>query len=168
MRLRGVLAVLGAVLLVLVVSVLFNNSSDSGAQDGDQKIQDLRIMVPNSPGGGYDTTARTAAKAMEEAQLSSGRIEVFNLPGAGGTVGLGRLVSERGNGKLAMQMGLGVVGSVYTNHSPASLQDTTPIAKLVEEPNVIVVPKDSPYRDLNQLLQDWKTKPGELPVGGGS
>ncbi|MER2091610.1 MAG: tripartite tricarboxylate transporter substrate binding protein, partial [Saccharopolyspora rectivirgula] len=61
-----------------------------------------------------------------------------------------------------------VVGSVYTNHSPVSLQDTTPIAKLVEEPNVVVVAKDSPYRDLKQLIDDWKAKPGHTPVGGGS
>lgn len=124
-------------------------------------------MVPNSPGGGYDITARTAVKAMEDAGIQ-GNTEVFNLPGAGGTVGLGRLVNERGNGKLAMSMGLGVVGSVYTNHSPVSLQDTTPIAKVTEESNVIVVAKDSPYRDLGQLIADWKAKPGEVPVGGGS
>ncbi|WP_372495388.1 Bug family tripartite tricarboxylate transporter substrate binding protein [Saccharopolyspora soli] len=158
------MAVVAAVLLVLLVPPLIStgSSSDTGAQ-----IRGLRMLVPNSPGGGYDITARTAVKAMEDAGLQS-NVEVFNLPGAGGTVGLGRVVNERGNGKLAMSMGLGVVGSVYTNHSPVSLQDTTPIAKLVEEPNVVVVAKDSPYHDLAQLIADWKAKPGEIPVGGGS
>ncbi|CAO0825766.1 hypothetical protein SMICM17S_04877 [Streptomyces microflavus] len=69
-------------------------------------------MVPNTPGGGYDITARTMAKNAEDAGLTH-NIEVFNLPGAGGTVGLTRLVGEHGNGKLALSMGLGVVGAVH-------------------------------------------------------
>ncbi|MEV4733304.1 tripartite tricarboxylate transporter substrate binding protein [Saccharopolyspora sp. NPDC049426] len=164
MRLRSALAAIAAVLLVLLVPPLISTSGDSSAE---AQIRGLRVLVPNSPGGGYDITARTAVKAMEDAGLQS-NTEVFNLPGAGGTVGLGRVVNERGNGKLAMSMGLGVVGSVYTNHSPVSLQDTTPIAKLVEESDVIVVGKDSKYQNLDQLIDDWKARPGEVPVGGGS
>jgi putative tricarboxylic transport membrane protein len=160
---RTWLAVLGAALLVLLVPPLVSSGGDeSGAQ-----IRGLRFMVPNSPGGGYDITARTAAKTIEDAELN-GNIEVFNLPGAGGTVGLGRLVSERGNGKLAMSMGLGVVGSVYTNQSPSSLQDTTPIARLTEESDIVVVAKDSPYKTVGQLIDAWKQDPGSVPVGGGS
>ncbi|MBK1784830.1 Bug family tripartite tricarboxylate transporter substrate binding protein [Prauserella cavernicola] len=157
------LAVLGAALLVLLVPPLVS----SGGDESGSQIRGLRVMVPNTPGGGYDITARTAVKAIEDNGLN-GTTEVFNLPGAGGTVGLGRLVGERGNGKLAMSMGLGVVGSVYTNSSPSSLADTTPIAKLTEEADIIVVGKDSPYRDIGQLLDAWKADPAALPVGGGS
>jgi putative tricarboxylic transport membrane protein len=127
----------------------------------------LQIMVPNSPGGGYDTPARTAAKVMETADIT-GPIQVFNLPGAGGTVGLQRTVNEKGNGKLAMQMGLGVVGAAYTQKSQAKLADTTPVAKLIEEAGAIVVPKESPYTDINALVAAWKADPKKVNVGGGS
>src|SRR5680860_428504 len=105
--------------------------TDSGSGSGDdagEPISDLRVMVPNSAGGGYDTTARTAAKVMEDEGIASG-IEVFNLEGAGGTVGLSRTVNEKGNGDLAMLMGLGVVGASYTNETEASLTETTPLAR---------------------------------------
>lgn len=161
---RTPFALLGAVLLVLLVPPLL--TSGSGAEGGT-RIPGLRLMVPNTPGGGYDITARTAAKAIEDAELNNSA-EVFNLPGAGGTVGLSRLVAERGNGKLAMSMGLGVVGAVHTNHAPSTLADTTPIARLTEEPDIVVVDKDSKYRDFGQLLEDWKKDPGAMPVGGGS
>ncbi|EID54504.1 Bug family tripartite tricarboxylate transporter substrate binding protein [Saccharomonospora xinjiangensis] len=157
------LAVLGAALLVLLVPPLVS----SGGDEAGPRIRGLRVMVPNTPGGGYDITARTAVKVLEDNDLN-GPTEVFNLPGAGGTVALGRLVGERGNGRLAMSMGLGVVGSVYTNSSPSTLQDTTPIAKLTEEPDIIVVGKDSPYKDIGDLLDAWKADPGGVPVGGGS
>ncbi|WP_020669436.1 Bug family tripartite tricarboxylate transporter substrate binding protein [Amycolatopsis nigrescens] len=160
---RHWLAVLGAALLVLLVPPLISSGSD----DGGSQIRGLRMMVPNAPGGGYDITARTAVKAIEDAELN-GTTEVFNLPGAGGTVGLGRLVNERGNGKLTMSMGLGVVGAVYTNHAPSSLQDTTAIAKLTEESDIVVVGKDSPYQNIGQLVEAWKANPGGVAVGGGS
>ncbi|MGC0334006.1 putative tricarboxylic transport membrane protein [Streptomyces sp. SAI-170] len=164
MRLRTPLALLGAALLVLLGPPLL--TAGSGAESGT-RIPGLRFMVPNTPGGGYDITARTAAKNAEDAGLTPG-IEVFNLPGAGGTVGLARLVSEHGNGKLAMSMGLGVVGAVRSNHAPKTLADTTPIARLTEEQDVVVVAKDSPYRTIGDLVDAWKANPGKLPVGGGS
>jgi len=137
------------------------NAADSGPLTG------LRIMVPNTPGGGYDTTARTAAKVMNDTKTAT-NVEVFNLAGAGGTVGLARLVNEKGNKDLAMLMGLGVVGASYTNKSEAKLTTTTPLARLIQEPGAIMVPKDSPYKTIGELVEAWKKDPSKLAVGGGS
>ena len=137
------------------------------AADASKPLTDLRIMVPNSPGGGYDITARTAAKVMEDDKITSGT-EVFNLEGAGGTVGLARTVNEKGNADLTMLMGLGVVGASYTNKSKATLAETTPIAKLIEEYGAVMVPKDSPFKTIDDLVNAWKADPGSLSVGGGS
>ncbi|MGL5864391.1 MAG: Bug family tripartite tricarboxylate transporter substrate binding protein [Dermatophilaceae bacterium] len=143
-----------------------DSAPGSGAAAG-APATGLRYLVPNSPGGGYDTTARTAAQVLE-AEKITGPVQVFNLAGAGGTVGLQRVVNEKGNGKLAMQMGLGVVGAAHTQKSAASLNDTTPIAKLIEEAGAIVVPKQSPYTDITQLVAAWKKDPKSVAVGGGS
>jgi putative tricarboxylic transport membrane protein len=142
-------------------------AGSGGSGGSTEAVTGLRFMVPNTPGSGYDLTARAATKAMEDAGLAT-NVEVFNVPGAGGTVGLQRLVNEQGNGKLIMQMGLGVVGAVYTNNSEATLQDTTPIAKLIEDPEAVVVPAASPYQNFDQLVQAWKANPPSLAVGGGS
>ncbi|MCE1178142.1 MAG: tripartite tricarboxylate transporter substrate binding protein [Micrococcales bacterium] len=145
-------------------------SSGSGSASGSASAtpaSGLQYMVPNAPGGGYDTTARTAAKVMETEKITK-TVQVFNLPGAGGTVGLQRVVNEKGNGKLAMQMGLGVVGAAYTQKSKAKLNETTPIAKLIEEAGAIVVPKDSPYKSMDDLVKAWKADPKKVTVGGGS
>jgi len=141
------------------------SASDSGSGSGP--ISGLRVMVPNSPGSGYDTTAREFVQVLEDEKLAD-NVEVFNLEGAGGTVGLQRLVNEKGNGDLLMQMGLGVVGAQYSNQSKATLDQTTPIAKLIEESEAIVVPADSPYKTLDDLVSAWKANPGDTPVGGAS
>jgi putative tricarboxylic transport membrane protein len=145
-------------------------TADKGEPGGSGSTEDLtglRFMVPNTPGGGYDTTARAAAKVMDDIQVTKS-VEVFNLAGAGGTVGLSRTVSEEGNGKLLMMMGLGVVGAQYTNSSEAKLDQTTPIAKLIEESGAIVVAKDSPYKTITELMTAWKANPKAMAVGGGS
>ena len=167
-RMTGLAAVaaITSTFLVAACGATAGKGEASAAGDG-KPASGLQIMVPNSPGGGYDTTARTAAKVLETAKITN-TVQVFNLPGAGGTVGLQRVVNEKGNGKLAMQMGLGVVGAAYTQKSKATLNETTPIAKLIEEAGAIVVPKDSPYKDINQLVAAWKADPKKLAVGGGS
>ncbi|BCB78199.1 tripartite tricarboxylate transporter substrate binding protein [Phytohabitans flavus] len=128
---------------------------------------DLRIMVPNAPGSGYDLTARTVAQALDAAGLVRDP-EVFNLPGASGTVGLQRLVYERGNGDLLMLMGLGVVGAQLTERARATLGQTTPVARLIEEPALVVVPRPAPYRSFADLVAAWRADPGAMVAGGGS
>jgi putative tricarboxylic transport membrane protein len=161
-------AVAVAALTLSACGATANKGGTDASSSADSKpANGLQLMVPNAPGGGYDTTARSAAKILEDQKIT-GSIQVFNLPGAGGTVGLQRTVNEKGNGKLALQMGLGVVGAAYTQKSKATLNDTTPIAKLIEEAGAIVVPKNSPYKDINQLVTAWKANPKKFAVGGGS
>ncbi len=127
----------------------------------------LRMMVPNSPGGGYDLTARTAIKIMEDEGIT-GRVEVFNVIGAGGTVAMARLMNERGNGDLMMMMGLGVVGATFTNGSKARASDATALARMVQEQEGILVPGDSPFKTVDDFVAAWKADPSKVTIGGGS
>ena len=130
----------------------------SGSEDDTA----VRIMVPNSPGGGYDTTARVAAKIVEDDKIND-TVEVYNLEGAGGTTGLAKLVGSKGKDGELMLMGLGVVGAVYTNQSESTLADTTPIARLISEPDILVVPADSPYKTLDDLVATGRSRPATSP-----
>ncbi|ANY10169.1 Bug family tripartite tricarboxylate transporter substrate binding protein [Pseudonocardia sp. HH130630-07] len=155
------LIVLTTVLAVLAAGTVWAVTAEGPALRG------LRILVPNASGGGYDATARAAAKAMEDSGVT-GRVEVFGLPGAGGVVGLGRVVSEHGNDRLVLSMGLGLVGAARSQGTPELLSRTTPIARLTRESEVVVVPADSPFRDLGRLLDAWRSDPAGNAVGGGS
>jgi putative tricarboxylic transport membrane protein len=141
------------------------SAAEGAAQEGP--LSGLRMLIPNSAGSGYDTTGREVAKVLESEKLSES-IEVFNLEGAGGTVGLQRLVNEEGNAEMLMQMGLGVVGAQFSNQSEATLDQTTPIARLIEEAEAIVVLADSPFQTIDDLVTAWKADPGNTPVGGAS
>jgi len=158
-----------ALVTLLVALALAVVASGCGVTRGsdDPSNRRLRMMIPNSVGGGYDLTGRAAARAMEDNDLT-GRFEITNVQGASGTVAMQRLVNEKGADDLMMIMGLGVVGAVYTNKSSATPLKMTPIARLVEEQEGILVPADSPFETVDDLVAAWKKDPGGLTVGGGS
>lgn len=141
--------------------------SACSARVGTVATDQLRIMVPNAAGGGYDTTARILAGVIESEGLGE-RPEIFNLEGASGGAGLVRTVHERGNADLMMMMGLGVVGSIHSNRTAAGLDEVTPIARLLSEPEVVLVAEGSGHDDLASLVDAWRTRPDRLVVGGGS
>lgn len=138
-------------------------SADGSAADG---IDELQIIVPADPGGGWDQTGRAIQKDLQDNDLVDSA-QVVNVGGAGGTVGLAQLANERDPNTL-MVMGLVMVGAIETNQSETTLEDTTPIAMLTEEPLVVVVPPDSPYQDVEELVADISDRGKAVSVTGGS
>lgn len=156
-----------AVAAAVLVGVLALTGCGVTRGDDGGENRRLRMMIPNSPGGGYDQTGRAATRVMETADLT-GRFEVSNVIGASGTVAMQRLVNERGAQDLLMTMGLGVVGATYTNGSDARVSGATPIAQLIEEQEGLLVPAESPFRTVDDLVEAWRADPGSVRVGGGS
>lgn len=147
--------------------VLIGALAGCGVTRGDDS-RDLLMIIPNSPGGGYDLTGRDAVQVLEDNEITGGDISVTNVVGAGGAVAMTELVGEVGDEHTLMTVGLGVVGSTYSFGSQFGLDDATPIAQLMSEPEGILVPGDSPFETVDDFLEAWKADPGSLAIGGGS
>jgi putative tricarboxylic transport membrane protein len=163
------LAALCAAAMLLTTAACGSSSGagGGGSNEAGSKLTRLRIMAPADPGGGWDSTSREAQKALEGSRTVR-QVEVFNVPGAGGTIGLAQLANNSKDDQLLMTMGLVMVGAVVTNKSKATLQDVTPIAKLTSEQEILVVPADSPYKTLQDFIDAWKANTGKLAIAGGS
>lgn len=157
---------LPATVVVLVAALILSACGVTRGGEGEANRR-LSMYIPNSPGGGYDLTGRAAARVLEDEDLS-GRFEVTNVIGAGGTVAMQRLLNEEGVDDLVMSMGLGVVGATYTNNSRARVSQATPIARLIEDQEALIVPKDSPFTTVQDLVDAWKADPKSVTIGGGS
>lgn len=130
--------------------------------------ENYTIIAPAGPGGGWDQTARTMQEVLQATKISN-RVQVQNVPGAGGTVGLAQFVA--GNSGKADQLIVGgyvMVGAILTNGSPVGLDDVTPIARLTGEYEAIVVPTASDVADINALVEKLKADPGSVSWAGGS
>ncbi|QIG43517.1 tripartite tricarboxylate transporter substrate binding protein [Nocardioides anomalus] len=152
---------------VLGLGVATAASGCGVTRDADRN-KDLSMWIPNSPGGGYDQTGRAAVGVMEARDITGGSFEVTNILGAGGSVALTRLMGASGDTHTMMTMGLGVVGSAYSFGLRYKVTDTTPIAQLIEDQEGVLVPADSPFQDIDQLVTAWKADPRKVVVGGGS
>jgi putative tricarboxylic transport membrane protein len=154
-----------ALLIVALFPALVTAHPPSQDATGDRA---LVITAPAAPGGGWDQTARAMQRVLAEIEPGAS-VQVDNVPGAAGTIGLARFIqSERGNPGALLVTGLVMVSGVIINGSPVSLADTTPIARLTGEYEVIVVPASSPFRSLGDLIDTFKKNPGSVSWGGGS
>ena len=131
-------------------------------------LDELKIIAPAAPGGGWDQIARSMAEALRSGGIVK-KVPVSNVPGAGGTIGLAQFVdTQKGKGDTLLVSGLVMVGAVLTNNAPVSLADTTPIARLTGEYEVIVVAADSKLQSLNDLIAAMKADAGAVAWAGGS
>jgi putative tricarboxylic transport membrane protein len=140
----------------------------SGAMAMPAFAADYTIMAPAAPGGGWDQTARSMQEALQ-AEGISGNVQVTNVPGAGGTIGLAQFVNEaNGNPNALIVGGYVMVGAILTNASPVTLDMVTPIARLTGESVVIVVPAASELQTMDDLVAKLKADPGSVAWAGGS
>jgi len=142
-------------------------TSLAGAPASAQQLE-LKVMAPAAPGGGWDQTAR----AMQQALMASGvarSVQVINVAGAGGTVGIAQFVNgAKGDGNQLMVNGFVMVGALAMNKSPVTLDQVTPIARLTEEIQVIVVPANSPIKSAQDLAAALKADIAKVTFAGGS
>jgi putative tricarboxylic transport membrane protein len=133
-----------------------------------QAQMELKIIAPAAPGGGWDQTARSIQQALIAEKLVKGA-QVINVAGAGGTVGLAQFVNgAKGDGNQLLVNGFVMVGAILMNKSPVSLSQVTPIARLTEETQIMVVPANSPIKTAKDLAEAVKKDVAKVTFAGGS
>jgi tripartite-type tricarboxylate transporter receptor subunit TctC len=158
-------AVAAAVLLIAA----FTGTSTATAQSYPSRP--VTMIVPFPPGGATDAIARILNDRLRIALGQTVIIE--NVGGAGGSIGVGRVVRAAPDGYT---LGLGQLGSHVMNGAALTLtydlvNDLDPVSMIAANPQVIVVRKDFPANDLKELIAWLKANPDKASVatvGAGS
>ncbi|KQP12301.1 tripartite tricarboxylate transporter substrate binding protein [Pseudorhodoferax sp. Leaf267] len=128
----------------------------------------VKMMIPANPGGGWDTTGRALGKALTDAKVAD-TVAYDNKGGAAGALGLAQFVNGSKNDPTAlMVMGAVMLGGIITGKPPVNLSQATPIARITSEYNVFVLPADSPFKTMADVVAQLKKDPGSIKWGGGS
>jgi putative tricarboxylic transport membrane protein len=135
--------------------------------DDAQPLEHLTLVVPSDPGGGWDLTAQ-AMKQVLEGEGIVRSVQIENIRGGGGLVGLSKFVSSRrADGQALLVGGMSMMGAAVSGHAVSVLNELIPIAQLTSDPDVIVVPASSAYRNLDDLLGAMRRNPeGMRWIGG--
>ncbi len=128
----------------------------------------MKMMLPANPGGGWDTTGRAVGKALIDAGVAS-TVTYDNKGGAAGAIGLAQFVNgSKGDANALMVMGAVMLGGIITGKPPVNLSQATPLARLTSEYNVFVLPANSPFKSMAEVVAQLKKDPGSIKWGGGS
>ncbi|WP_431152455.1 Bug family tripartite tricarboxylate transporter substrate binding protein [Acidovorax facilis] len=133
-----------------------------------QSAPALKMMIPANPGGGWDSTGRALGKAMQDAGAAAS-VSYDNKGGAAGAIGLAQFVNaSKGDPNAMMVMGAVMLGGIITGKPPVGLDKVTPLARLTSEYNVFVLPANSPFKTMKDVVDQLKKDPGSVKWGGGS
>jgi putative tricarboxylic transport membrane protein len=145
------------------------SGSAAASAASDYPTKTIDIMAPAGTGGGFDTTARLIQKALADEKIVTQNVTVSNVPGAGGTVGTAQLIkNSSGNPYNLIVVGRVTVGSQVTGKTEAKVSQLTPIARMMAESEVIVTPKDSPYKSIKDVIDALKKDVNSVKFAGGS
>jgi tripartite-type tricarboxylate transporter receptor subunit TctC len=127
----------------------------------------IRIVVPFSPGGGSDFTARIVAQKLTPALGQN--VVVENRPGAGGNIGIKAVAGSPPDGYtlLVMSSNFTINPSIYSNAGYDPVKDFEPMAALTSYMLYLVCHPSLPVRSVKALIALAKAQPGKLTYASG-
>jgi tripartite-type tricarboxylate transporter receptor subunit TctC len=129
---------------------------------GDYPNKPIHLIVGFSPGGSADTVGRALAEGLS---VRLGQpVVVENKAGANGNIAAEYVARSAPDGYVLYfpSIGHAVNASLYKNLSYDPINDFTAIGGVFSAPNILIVPANSPYKSVNELIAAGKANPGKL------
>ena len=134
-------------------------STRAGYPDG---IATIKVVVPFAPGGASDIIGRMLVDHISKKWSVPAVLE--NVPGAGATVGIGRVASGPKDGSQILILSIPYITTEFLMrrlpYQPQ--QDIAPIVQLTRQPSLLCVRKDLPANSVGELVTYAKSNPGKL------
>jgi tripartite-type tricarboxylate transporter receptor subunit TctC len=124
----------------------------SRAAGADWPVKPVRVVVPFTPGGSTDITARLVSNRLQEVWGQS--VVVENKPGAGGNIAADMVAHSDPDGYTIFIVGPGMATNqfLYPSLSYDSVVDFAPVTMLITQPNLMCVPNSSPAKSVKQFI----------------
>lgn len=128
-------------------------------------LDSIEFVSSSRIGGGYGLTAVAAGEALkQEGLLNSYTVSYY----ANAALGLGYFKSQKDRKNIMLVTGFAMPAGLINNKSTDSMLDTQPLIGFLREANAIVVPTNSKYKNIKDLLADIKKSPKTVALGGGN
>ena len=128
----------------------------------------IKLVVPWPPGGATDSLGRLLAQRLSERLGQT--VIVDNKPGAGGNIGTASFVREKADGYTLLMATSSTNAAnphLYSRLGFDAAKDFAPVAFVAEIPNILEVPKQSPFHSVADVIAAAKAEPGKLNYGSG-
>lgn len=156
---------MGSICSALILLPLLVAASGAAAQAANYPNKPVRIVVPQSPGGSTDLTARLVAQKLADALGQS--VVVDNRPGAGSIIGTDLVAKAAPDGYtlLVVASSITINPSLHKKLPFDPIRDLAPVSQLSAFPNIVVVHPAVPVKTMQDLIALARAKPGQLNYG---
>jgi tripartite-type tricarboxylate transporter receptor subunit TctC len=164
-RTAAVVAVVGVLAVVAGCSSSHTATANDNAAVFPEKGKVITMIVPYGVGGGTDVGARVLAQDLEP--ILGTTVKVVDEEGASGEIGLTNLVRSQPDGYTIAWANTPITSPIYenpANKAPFTSADLLPIANYVFDAGSMIVPKNSPYHTLGELVDAAKAHPGTITI----
>jgi tripartite-type tricarboxylate transporter receptor subunit TctC len=131
-------------------------------------LKPVRLIVPTSPGGGSDFSARAIAPKLSE---HLGQSVVIENRAGGGTIIGNELVAHAAPNGYTLLMGISSLTSIpylYATVPYDVVRDLAPISQVMIVPHLLVAHPSLPVRTVKELIAFARTRPGQINFAAGS
>jgi tripartite-type tricarboxylate transporter receptor subunit TctC len=134
----------------------------SRASGADWPVKPVRVVVPFTPGGSTDITARLVSNRLQEVWGQS--VVVENKPGAGGNIAADMVAHSDPDGYTIFISGPGMATNqfLYPSLSYDSVADFAPVTMLITQPNLMCVPNSSPAKSVREFIAYCNENKGKV------
>ena len=164
-------SVLVLLILLLTACGLDGGGDSESDSEGGGGFEPSRpeFLVHTGPGGGSDIFVRDIIQIMRDEGIISGNWPVRNEEAGEGAGAMSYLMSKSGESETISAMTTTWLTTPLTiEGAEVTVEDLTPIAGLIIEPELMAIPADSPYSTLTEFVDAAKEQPGEFVQAGGS
>lgn len=149
------------ILRILIAALL---ALASASAQGWAPSKPVEIVVPTTPGGSVDLTARLLQKILQDAGIVKVPVTVVNKPGGGGAVSLAYLNQHAGDGHFIATNTPNIIANDINGRTPVRYTEVTPLATLASQYTALAVRVDSPLKSGKDLIERLRKDPGSLAV----
>jgi tripartite-type tricarboxylate transporter receptor subunit TctC len=153
--------------LVLLLGLLFAFAASAGFAEGQKEAaypsREIELMVPWAVGGGTDVVFRTFQMVLPK--YLKAPVIIVNRAGGGAVPGYAEAMTKKADGYYFVAWATPSITKVHMSVTPYDATTFEPVINLVDAPCWILVPANSPYQTLKDLMDDAKARPGKVNMG---
>jgi len=162
-NLKKLVIAIGLLALVAAFAACNRDDAPAGGDAANYPTRDITVVVPWGAGGGTDLTVRSLAAQME-GELGT-NMPILNMGGAGGSIGLQDVYDSPRDGYRILGTSMSAIATVEVMGLADVPFASWHVWNSAFTPNAIVVPGDSPFQTLQDLIDAMAASPNTITMG---
>lgn len=155
-----------AVLLVLALALAGCGGPAQKAEAPKYPTKSVEIIIPWDAGGATDVLFRALGNAFPKYGANQ-QLVVKNIPGGGAAIGYTEAMKAKDDGYTVVAAATPMIAKIHMSEVKFDAKTFTPVMLIADNPCYVLVPADSPYKTLKDLIEDAKKRPGQVTMGNG-